>query len=57
MLLTKRESAILKVYEMACAALKHERDCGMITDEDYLAGVKRLYGAYIRDIESPDCLV
>ena len=57
MLLTKRQKAILHVYEMACAALKHERACGMITDEDYLAGIKRLYGAYIRDIENPESLV
>ena len=52
MLLTKRERAILKVYEMACTALKWRRDRGEITDEDYLAGCRKLMHAYHLDLEA-----
>ena len=49
MLLTKRERAILKVYEMACTALKWRLDRGEITIQDYLAGCKQLLHAYHLD--------
>ena len=52
MLLTKRETAILKVYEMACTALKWRLDRGEITIQDYLAGCKQLLHAYHLDIEA-----
>jgi len=43
---TKGERANLKVYEMACAALKFRRDHAMITDDIYLAELRRVHGIY-----------
>jgi len=57
MLLTKRESAILKVYEMACTALKWRLDRGEITSEEYLAGCKQLLHAFHLDLDSPESTV
>ena len=57
MLLTKRETAILKVYEMACTALKWRLDRGEITSEEYLAGCKQLLHAFHLDLDSPESTV
>jgi hypothetical protein len=50
--LTKRESAILKVYEMACTALKWRLDRGEITIEQYIDGCHQLLHAYHLDCEA-----
>ena len=57
MLLTKRQRAILKVYEMACTALKWRRDRGEITDEQFIEGVHQLLHAYHLDVASEESLV
>ena len=54
MLLTKRETAILKIYEMACTALKWRLDRGEITSEEYLAGCKQLLHAYHLDCQAEE---
>ena len=57
MLLTKRQRLILKVYEMACTALKWRRDRGEITDEQFIEGVHQLLHAYHLDIANEESLV
>ena len=54
---TKRQRAILKVYEMACTALKWRRDRGEITDEDYIKGCKQLLHAYHLDLGNEESIV
>jgi hypothetical protein len=45
-MLTNTERALLHTFEMAVAAINRRRDHGDMTDEEYLAEVRRLRRVY-----------